>query len=218
MDDIALKLHGYWRSGAAYRVRIALNYKDLGYSQIAHDLRKGEQHDPAYRERAPQGLVPLLEAGDFAVGQSLAIIEWLEERYPDPPLLPAGPNNRAIVRAMAATIACDIHPLNNLRVLNALRSEFQADRGQVLAWTQRWIADGFAALETMVARHGGAFAYGNHPTIADCFLVPQFYSAERFEVDLGPYPELRARVERAIDLPAFAAAHPSVQPDADREA
>jgi maleylpyruvate isomerase len=217
MNDLALKLHGYWRSGAAYRVRIALNYKDLTYVQVSHDLLAGEQRHPDYLARAPQGLVPLLEANGFAVGQSLAIIEWLDEKYPDPPLLPVGPNNRAIVRAMTAAVACDIHPINNLRVLNTLRSQFDASRDQVTGWIQHWIGEGFAALEQMVALHGGDFAYGNHPTMADCFLVPQYYSAERYDVDLSPYPELTRRVERARDLPAFAAAHPSVQPDANPE-
>jgi maleylpyruvate isomerase len=214
-DDIPLRLHGYWRSSAAYRVRIALNYKDLSYQQVAHDLREGEQDEAGYKQLAPLGLVPTLEAGEFPISQSLAIIEWLDESFPDPPLLPLGPNNRAIVRAMAATVACDIHPLNNLRVLNALRSDFGAEREQVLAWAKRWISSGFAALEVMVAKHGGDFAFGDYPTIADCCLVPQFYSAERFEVGLAPYPELRRRVENALDVPAFAAAHPSVQPDAD---
>lgn len=205
-------LHGYWRSGTSYRTRIALNLKGIAYEQAGVDLRTGDQRGEAFLALNSQGLVPALETDDGAVlTQSPAILEWLEERYPDPPLLPADPTGRAIVRAMAATIACDIHPLNNLRVLNAVR-ELGGDANR---WAAQWIAPGFAALESQIARHGDGFAYGAAPTLADCHLVPQAYSAERFGVDLAPYPCLVAAVERARALPAVAAAHPDRQPDAD---
>jgi maleylpyruvate isomerase len=211
-----LTLHGYWRSTTAYRVRIALGVKGVAYEQVTHDLRTGAQREAGYLALNPQGLVPALETGDAVLTQSPAILEWIEEVYPDPPLLPANPNDRAIVRAMAAAIACDIHPINNLRILNTLRAEFGADDAAVNRWIVLWIGDGFAALETMIAGHGGGFAFGATPTIADCHLVPQVYSAERFAVDLSPFPHLVAAANEACALPAFAAAHPDRQPDADR--
>lgn len=212
---MTLVLHNYWRSGTSYRTRIALNLKGLDYAQVTYDLRSGAHHDPAYRALNPQGLMPALEADGVVLTQSPAILEWLEERYPEPPLLPQAPNDRAIVRAMAALVACDIHPLNNLRVLTALKQDFAATPEQIKAWAQRWIGDGFAALEPMIARFGGDYAFGDAPTLADCCLVPQVYSAERFGVDLTPYPRVAAAVKAAQSLPAFAAAHPSRQPDAD---
>ena len=210
-----MRLHGYWRSGTSYRTRIALALKGIAYDQVSHDLRTGEQHSAAYRALNPQGLVPALETDDGAVlTQSPAILEWLEERYPDPPLLPPAATDRAVVRAMAATIACDIHPLNNLRVLKVVRA-LDPNEGAGDRWAARWIGDGFAALEVQIARHGGGFAFGDTPTLADCHLVPQVYSAERFEVDLSPYPRLMAAAERARAHPAIASAHPDRQPDAD---
>jgi maleylpyruvate isomerase len=207
-------LHGYWRSSAAYRVRIALNLKRIDHVQITHDLRLGAQSQESYRAIQPQGLVPALETDDGILLQSPAILEWIEERFPAPPLLPPDAGARAIVRGMAAIIACDIHPLNNLRMLKAIRG-LGADEPAVTAWIARWIAEGFIALETIVARHGQGFAFGSTPTLADCHLVPQIYSAERFGVDLTPYPHLVAAGAAARALPAFEAAHPSRQPDAD---
>ncbi len=207
-------LHGYWRSSAAYRVRIALALKGVAYAQATHDLRTGAQGAADYRSLNPQALVPAIEADGEVLTQSPAILEWLEERHPSPPLLPARATDRAIVRAMAATIACDIHPLNNLRVLQALRRDFGADEKAVNAWIARWITEGFAALEIAIGRHGRGFAFGDTPTIADCCLIPQVYSAERFAVDLTPYPHLVAAAEAARALPAFRVAHPDRQPDA----
>jgi maleylpyruvate isomerase len=211
-----LVLHGYWRSGAAYRVRIALNLKGLPYEQRAHDLRKGEQAAEAYVGLNPQGLVPALQFPDGSVlSQSLAIMEALEDRWPERPILPAAAEEKAIARSMADLIACDIHPLNNLRVLQALRRDFGADQAQVDAWAGRWISDGFAALEALMGRHGGAWTYGDQPGMVDCCLIPQVYSARRFHVDLSPFTRILAVDARAAEHPAFAAAHPDRQPDAD---
>jgi maleylpyruvate isomerase len=211
-----LRLHNYWRSTASYRVRIALALKGLAFDHVTHDLRAGDQGEPAYREVSPQGLVPALDVGAAVLTQSLAIIEWLEERHPQPPLLPARSVDRAIVRTMAGIVACDIHPLNNLRVLQALRSDFAASPEQIDAWIARWITDGFVGLEAMVSRYGGAFSFGDTPTLADCCLTPQVYSAERFKVDLEPFPRLCGVVDCARALVPFAAAHPDRQPDADQ--
>lgn len=210
-----ITLHGYWRSSAVYRVRIALNLKGMAYHQVGHDLRIGEQQDPAYKAIAPAGLVPAIEYDAQALVQSLAIIEWLEERWPEPPLLSGSAEDRAIMRAMAATIAADIHPLNNLRVLKYLQIEFERSQEAINRWITHWISEGFAALEVMVGRYGRGFAFGDRPTVADCFLVPQVFNAERFNVDLAPFPRLMAAAEKARALPAFAAAHPDRQPGAE---
>lgn len=208
-------LHGYWRSGASYRVRIALNLKGLAFDNAAHDLRKGEQKAADYVALNPQGMVPALQDGDLVLTQSPAILEWLEETHPDPALLPKGANDRATVRAMAALIGCDIHPLNNLRVLKAIRSEFNADQAAVDAWAARWLAPGFDALEALVARHGAGWSFGDAPTLVDCYLIPQMYSARRFNMDLSPWPRLLAVEQTTLAHPAFASAHPDLQPDAD---
>ena len=208
-------LHGYWRSGAAYRTRIALNLKGLSYEQRGVDLRTGAQHSEAFRALNPQGLVPALEIGGAVLIQSPAILEWLEEAHPAPPLLPADRVDRAHVRAMAALIGCDIHPLNNLRVGKALRETFGADQAAVDAWAARWILPGFAALERLVEAHGDGWCFGAAPTLADCYMIPQVFSARRFNVPLEAFPRLLAIDAAAADHPAFVAARPDNQPDAD---
>lgn len=210
----ALILHGYWRSSAVYRVRIALNLKGVDYRQVSHDLRTGAQRDPEYLAIAPHGLVPALEHEGKVLIESPAILDWIEGRWPAPALLPADPEAAAIIRAMAAIVACDIHPLNNLRILNALRTEFGATPEQVNGWVGRWIHEGFEALEALIETHGGRFAVGDTPSLADCYLVPQLYNAERFAVDLSSYPRLVAVGAAARAIEAFAAAHPDQQPDA----
>lgn len=209
-----LTLHGYWRSGAAYRVRIALSLKRLPYESRTHDLRTGAQRDPAYLAHNPQGLVPTLETQTIRLTQSPAILEWLDERYPVPPLLPTAPDQRAIVRSMAAIVCCDIHPLNNLRVLNALRQDLGASEAQVSRWIGGWITSGFEALERAIETHGGAYSVGDSPTLADCCLVPQVYSARRFAVDLSAFPRITAVDHRCGELEAFAQARPEAQADA----
>lgn len=210
-----LILHDYWRSTASYRVRIAMELKGAAAERATHDLRLESHRAGDFVAMAPQGLVPVIETNDGILTQSLAILEWLEECFPEPPLLPAGATGRAVVRAMASIIACDIHPLNNLRVLNSLRADYSASQAQLDAWIAHWIHEGFHALEVLVEQHGGAFAYGDGPTFADCCLVPQVYSARRFGVELDAYPAILRVDERARELPAVAAAHPDLQPDAD---
>jgi maleylacetoacetate isomerase/maleylpyruvate isomerase len=211
---MGLVLHSYWRATAPYRVRIALNLKGLLFEYAAVNLQAGEQREAAYRALNPQALTPTLTTDDGRVlTQSLAILEWLEEVHPVPPLLPAEPDARAVVRAMMGVVGCDIHPLNNLRVQQQL-ARLGVDAAGRAAWTQRWIADGFAALEPLVARHTAGFAFGAQPTLADCLLVPQVYSAERYAVDLAPYPAIRAAAAACARHPAFQAAHPDRQPDA----
>ena len=208
-------LHGYWRSGAAYRTRIALALKGLTYDQQGVDLRSGAQKSATFLAVNPQGMVPALEVDGVVLTQSPAILEWLEEAHPAPALLPAEPLDRAHVRAMAALIGCDIHPLNNLRVGKALRETFGADQAAVDAWAARWILPGFEALEALVARPGAGWCFGDAPTLADCYLIPQIYSARRFNVPLDAFPRLLAIDAAAARHPAFIAADPDAQPDAD---
>lgn len=209
-----LTLHSYWRATAPYRVRIGLNLKGLAYDYAPVHLVKGVQHSDEYRALNAQELVPSLVTEDGrTLTQSLAILEWLEEVHPVPPLLPADAYDRAVVRAMAGIVACDIHPLNNLRIQQQLTALGVDDAGRE-AWSQRWINDGFRALEPMVARHGSGFAFGAAPTLADCCLIPQVYSAHRYGVAMDPYPAIAAVAARAAEHPAFAAAHPDRQPDA----
>jgi len=213
MNDLIL--HGYWRSSAAYRVRIALHLKDIAYRQVTHDLRANAQSSAGYRALAPHGLVPAVQCGDLVLIESPAILEWIEARWPEPALLPSDRDDAAIVRAMAALIGCDIHPVNNLRILNALRTDFSASQSQIDAWVSNWIGVGFEALEALIARHGGTFAFGNRPTLADCYLAPQVYNAKRFGIGLDRYPNLQRVSEDTETLPPFIAAHPDRQPDAD---
>ena len=211
---MALTLHSAWRATAPYRVRIGLALKGVEYDYVAVDLLAGEQLEPAYRAVNPQGLAPALDLGDgHILTQSLAILEWLEETRPQPPILPRSALDRAIVRAMANIVACDIHPLNNTRVGRKLK-DLGLDDTAVSAWISGWINEGFDALEPMVARHAGMFAFGDSPTIADCCIVPQVYSANRFNVDMAAWPAISGVAERTAMHPAFAAAHPSRQPDA----
>lgn len=208
-------LHGYFRSGTSYRTRIGLNLKGLSYETRGIDLRTGAQKSETYLAMNPQGLVPALEVDGGVLIQSPAILEWLEETHPRPPLLPEATMDRATVRGMAALIGCDVHPLNNLRVLKALRAQFEADQAAVDGWAGRWIEDGFKALETLVGRHGRGWSFGDAPGLVDCYLIPQIYSARRFNVPLDAFPRLLAIEAAAKDHPAFVAAHPDRQPDAD---
>jgi len=211
---MGLTLYSAWRATAPYRTRIGLALKGVSYDYVPIDLIAGEQREPEYRAVNRQGLTPALDLGDGQVlTQSLAILEWLEDTRPEPALLPKEPLDRATVRAMALIVACDIHPLNNTRVGRELHRR-GVDPDGIKAWSQRWIKDGFDTLEPMIARHGKGFAFGETPTLADCCLIPQVYSANRFEVDLSPYPAIRAVNERAAAHPAFQAAHPNKQPDA----
>jgi maleylpyruvate isomerase len=210
-----MKLYNYFRSSASYRVRIALALKGLEYAQSPHDLRSGAQRAPDFLALSAQGLVPALESDGTVLTQSLAIIEWLDETFPAAPLLPPDLAGRATVRAMAQIVACDIHPLNNLRVLTALRQDLGADEAAVSRWIARWITEGFAALETIIERHGGRFAFGDTPSLADCCLVPQLFAAGRFDVDVTPFPRLVAAADHARELDAFKQADPALQPDTD---
>jgi maleylpyruvate isomerase len=209
-----IRLHGYWRSGAAYRVRIALELNHQPYEQVNYDLRQDRQRQPDYAALNPQKMVPALEIDGEVLTQSVAIIEFLDQRL-DYPLLPADAIARARIRALVAAIAADTHPLHNLRVGKYLKGALGADDEAVTAWNRHWLAEGLAAVEVMVARHGRGFAYGDTPTMADCFTVPALYSANRFGVNLAAFPALVAAGEAAAALPEFQAAHPSVQPDAD---
>jgi maleylacetoacetate isomerase len=208
-------LYSAWRATAPYRVRIGLALKGVEYAYSALDLIKGQQRESAYQQVNRQMLTPSLDLGDgHVLTQSLAILEWLEETHPEPAILPKAPLDRHAVRAMALIVACDIHPLNNTRVGRTLNKLGLAQETILHDWIQPWIRDGFDALEPLVAKHGRGFAFGDTPTLADCCLIPQVYSANRYEVDLGPYPAIRAVAERAAQHPAFQAAHPNQQPDA----
>jgi maleylacetoacetate isomerase len=211
-----MKLYSYWRSSAAYRVRIALNYKQLEYQQITPNLANGEQRSVDYLATNAQGLVPALAHHGQIIPQSLAIIDYLEQVSPEPALWPKEPLARAQVNAMALAIACDIHPLNNLRVLKYLKAELGQDDAEVNRWYGHWVAQGFAALETWSEKYSGdgLHLYGSAVSVADVCLVPQMYNARRFNLDLQPYPRLRAADEHLRSLPAFAQAAPELQPDA----
>jgi maleylpyruvate isomerase len=210
-----MKLHGYFRSSASYRVRIALNLKGLSAEQLSHHLRKGEQRDPKFLAINPQGLVPALQddAG-AALTQSLAIIEWLEEIQPRPALLPQDPLRRARVRAFALAVACDIHPVQNLKVLARLR-ELGLPEEQVTGWAAWANREGLAACEALIAAEPGPFCFGTMPTIADLCLVPQLFNARRFGVDVAAYPRLLKAETAALAIKAFADAAPDKQADAE---
>ena len=208
-------LHGYYRSTAAWRVRIALNLKGLQAEQRFHHLRRGEQRASDYMRLNPQGLVPTLETDDgVALTQSLAICEWLDETHPMPKLLPGDAVQRARIRAFAMAIACDVHPVQNLKVLNRLRS-LHLDDAAVTSWAQWVIQDGLAACEALVEPQAGPFCFGDDPTLADLCLAPQLFNARRFEVPLEPYPRLLGAEEACLALPAFAEAAADRQPDAE---
>lgn len=212
-----LGLYSYWRSSAAYRVRIGLNLKGLAYEIVpVHLVRDGgEQHTSAYADTNPQKLVPVLQHRGQSLRQSLAILEYIDETWPTPALLPAGVLARQRVRAMAQLVACDVHPLNNLRVLQFLEHDWNLAQPERDAWVRRWIVEGFNALEALLQQaRSGDFCHGDAPTLADCCVIPQVYNARRFGVELDAYPAI-ARIERAcLALPAFDAARPERQPDA----
>lgn len=216
MND-QLRLYSYWRSSAAYRVRIGLNLKGLPYEIVPiHLLRDGgQQRTPEFRQVNPQGLVPVLQHGNRQLRQSLAILEYLDETWPERPLLPATARSRQRVRAIALAIACDVHPLNNLRVLQYFEHEWNVPQPERDAWVRHWIVDGFAAIEAMLRDHlaTGEYCDGETPTIADCCLIPQVYNARRFGVDIAQFPTI-ARIEQAsLRLPAFDLARPEMQTD-----
>jgi maleylpyruvate isomerase len=210
-----MKLHGYFRSSASYRVRIALNLKGLSAHHLPHHLRKGEQRDPAYLAINPQGLVPTLEddAGSILI-QSLAIIEWLEETHPDPPLLPKDPLRRAKVRAFAQVVACDTHPVQNLKVLARLR-QLGLPEQEVTGWAAWANREGLSACDVLIAGEPGPFCFGAAPTVADLCLVPQLANARRFGVNLDGFPRLLQAETAAKNIQAFADAAPERQPDAE---
>lgn len=213
-----MKLYSYFRSSAAYRVRIALNLKQLPYqTEYIHLVNNGgEQKQPAYVAINPQKLVPSLQINDHILTQSLAIIEYLEELHPQIPLLPTDAEGRARVRALSQLIACDVHPLNNLRVMQYLEQHFSANPPAKKQWYAHWIAEGLEALEVLLqSQQTGRFCHGDAPTIADCCLIPQLYNAHRFECDLSPYPIIRRIEQECAALTAFQNAAPEQQPDAN---
>lgn len=211
-----LRLYSYWRSSSSWRVRIALHLKGLDHEIVpVHLVRDGgEQHSPAYRALNPHGLVPLLVDGALRLPQSLAILDYLEQRWPQPPLLPADPAQRALVIAACCTIACETQPLQNLRVLQALGKRFGADDEARADWARHWIGEGLSAFEQQIAPHAGCCCFGDTPGWADCLLVPQVYNAERFGADLSDCPTVQRVVAHLRTLPAFAETHPDRQPDA----
>lgn len=210
-----MRLYGYSRSSAAFRVRIALNLKGLGYDNASIHLRRGDQRQPPFLGVNPQGLVPALEIDGQTLVQSLPIIEYLDETHPEPPFLPSEAAGKARVRALAAVVACDIHPINNLRVLRYLSRPLGHDQAAIETWYNHWIATGFAALEGLLttAQGTGTFCHGDRPGLADIALAPQVINAERYGLAMSPYPTITRIFERCMALDAFAAAHPQRQPD-----
>ena len=212
-----MKLFGFFRSSAAFRVRIALNLKGLAHENAFIHLRRGDQRGGGYLGVNPQGLVPALEIDGHTLIQSMAIVEYLDETHPEPPFLPTDPAGRARVRALAAIVACDIHPINNLRVLRYLSRPLGHDQAAIEAWYNHWIASGFEALERLLSEdcRTGAFCDGDRPGLADIALVPQVVNSERYRLDLSPYPTISRIYATCMTLDAFAAAHPNNQPDRD---
>lgn len=217
---VEMKLYTFFRSGTAHRVRIALNLKGLQATHQAVDLRVDEQLEPPFAHINPQKLLPALVIDGHVMTQSPAILEWLEERYPTPALLPQTPEERAHVRALAALVGCDIHPVNNRRILQYLRQQFGANEAAVNAWCGRWITDGFDAYEAMLQADGsrGRFSFGDRPSLADLYLVPQVESARRFNVDMARWPLISAVDAECMAMPAFAQAAPMAQADAPKSA
>ena len=211
-----MKLYSFFRSGTSHRLRIALNLKGIATDYAAVDLRVAEQQGEAFKSVNPQQMVPALDTGKQVLIQSPAIIEWLEENHPTPALLPAGADDRAYVRALAAMVGCDIHPLNNRRVLQTLRKQFGANEDAINAWCASWISAGFDAYEALIAADSrrGRFSFGDTPTLADVYLVPQVESARRFNVDLTKWPHIMAVEKACMALEAFQKAAPGQQPDA----
>ncbi|OWJ63311.1 maleylacetoacetate isomerase [Paraburkholderia caledonica] len=214
-----MKLYSYFRSSASYRVRIALNVKNLPYEYVpVHLVRDGgEQLKPEYRAVNVDGIVPTLIVGHEVMPQSLAIIEYLEETHPEPPLLPKAPADRAYVRSLALQVACEIHPLNNLRVLKYLKHTLRVENDAKDAWYRHWVDTGFATLEAHLASDGrtGKLCFGDDPTLADACLIPQVFNAQRFNVDTSKYPTIQRIYDHAMQIDAFARAAPGVQPDAE---
>ena len=211
-----MKLYTYFRSSAAFRVRIALNLKGVAYEPQFVHLAKGEHLQPAYQGINPQGLLPALEVDGALLAQSLAIIEYLEETHPRPPLLPRDPLGRARVRGLSLIVACEIHPLNNSRVLKYVKNALGHSQEEVDAWYRHWIADGLAKLEAELDRPGtGRYCHGDAPSMADCCLVPQIFNARRFNCDLAPYPAVMRVFDACMQLDAFDRAQPGKQPDAE---
>ncbi len=213
-----MTLYGYFRSSTSYRTRIAMNLKGLDYDNVTVNLAEDEQLESEFKALNPQGLVPVLQADDLLLYQSPAILEWLEEVYPESSLLPKDAAGRMHVRALSAMIGCDIHPLNNRRILQYLRNELSVGEEEVMMWCNRWMSEGFAALEKRLTQdeNRGKFCYGDSPTFADCYLIPQVSSARRFKVDLSLYPNIVAIDEHCRTLKAFADADPMMQPDTPR--
>ncbi len=211
-----MKLYNFFRSGTSHRLRIALNLKGIATDYVAVDLRVEEHLKDAFKSVNPQQFVPALDTGEQVLIQSPAIIEWLEEKYPTPALLPSDVNDRAHVRALAAIVGCDIHPINNRRILETLRKQFGANEDAINVWCGTWISDGFNAIEALLAAdtRRGAFCFGNTPTLADVYLIPQIESSRRFKVDLTQWPCIAAVEAACMQLDAFKKAAPMQQPDA----
>lgn len=215
---MAITLYDYWRSSAAYRIRIALNLKGLEYEQVSINLAPAvsAQNSPDYLQKNPQGRVPFFEDGEIAIGQSMAILEYLEEKHPDPALLPDDRGARARIRSFCNSIACDVHPLNNVRVMGYLKNDLGVSDDDYMAWYAHWIQLGFRAAESFVSyAPDSQYCYGNAVTLADCLLVPQMYNARRFNVPLDEFPRLVEIVDNCNALEAFEKALPENQPDAN---